>query len=72
MEWKVTLTNENLSRVTVWVDADSNDKAKDNAFNHPDVKKFVDGYDGLLTYTILSKEQLTKVEIFQTKTEPVT
>lgn len=66
MEWKVTLHTENLSKITVWVDADTNNQAQENAFNHPDVKDFVKDYDGLLTITILTKEQAAKIELFQT------
>ena len=68
MNWKVTLHNENLSKITVWVDADTNDQAQENAFNHPDVKDFVKDYDGLLTVTILTEEQAAKIELFQTPT----
>lgn len=64
-KWKVTLTKENLSRATVWVDADTIGEAKDNAFKEPKIKDFVDGYDGLYTISILTEEQLTKFQIFQ-------
>jgi len=64
-KWKVTLTKESLSRATVWVDADTNDEAKTNAFKEPKIKDFIEGYDGLYTILILSEEQATKFQIFQ-------
>ena len=64
-KWKVTLTKENLSSATVWVEAGTNDEAKTNAFKEPKIKDFVEGYDGLYTISILTEEEVTKFQIFQ-------
>lgn len=65
MEWKVTINREDLSRITVFVDADSTEDAKQKALDMGVVRDYLSGYDGLYVFSILSPEQQTKIKYFQ-------
>lgn len=50
-----------MTKVTVWVEAETNKKAKTKAYNQDDVKAYLKDYNDLYSLNIISEDEDSKI-----------